>query len=267
MNSVLISQAFADRNKLQEAKQDVLATIEALDKGQVRVAEKTPQGWQVNTWVKEAISLYFSLTQMQTWEDHPFEFRDKIVLKQNLKEAGIRVVPPGTVRYGAYMAPGSILMVGYVNIGAYVDSGTMVDTWALVGSCAQVGKNVHLSAGVILGGVLEPANARPVIIEDNCFIGSKCTIVEGVVIGEGAVLGANTTITASTHIIDVTKPEPIEYKGYVPANSVVIPGTRPRTFAGGTYNVPCALIIGQRSPSTDTKTSLNQALRDFGELL
>ncbi len=265
MDRQLISQAFADRSLLAKAKQDVFEVIEALDKGQLRVAEKIDGTWQVNTWVKEAILLYFSLTEMQTWELPPFEYRDKISLKADLQKAGIRAVPPGTVRYGSYMAPGSILMVGYVNIGAYVGPGTMVDTWSLVGSCAQIGANVHLAAGAIIGGVLEPAGAQPVIIEDGCFIGADSVIVEGVLVGEGAVIGAGTTITASTPIIDVTASEPIIYRGQVPPNSVVVPGTRPRQFPGGTYNLPCALIIGHRSAGSDSKTSLNQALRNFGD--
>lgn len=266
MDRQLISQAFADRSLLAKAKQDIFEVIEALDKGQLRVAEKVDGAWQVNTWVKEAILLYFSLTEMQTWELPPFEYHDKIGLKANLQQAGIRAVPPGTVRYGAHMAPGSILMVGYVNIGAYVGPGTMIDTWSLVGSCAQIGANVHLAAGAIIGGVLEPAGAQPVIIEDGCFIGADSVIVEGVLVGEGAVIGAGTTITASTPIIDVTGPEPITYRGQVPPHSVVVPGTRPRQFPSGTYNLPCALIIGKRSAGSDSKTSLNQALRNFGDL-
>ena len=266
MDRQLISQAFADRSLLAKAKQNIFEVIEALDKGQLRVAEKVDGAWQVNTWVKEAILLYFSLTEMQTWELPPFEYRDKISLKSDLQQAGIRAVPPGTVRYGAYMAPGSILMVGYVNIGAYVGPGTMVDTWSLVGSCAQIGANVHLAAGAIIGGVLEPAGAQPVIIEDGCFIGADSVIVEGVLVGEGAVIGAGTTITASTPIIDVTGPEPVTYRGQVPPHSVVVPGTRPRQFPSGTYNLPCALIIGKRDAGSDSKTSLNQALRNFGDL-
>ncbi|MBQ7502383.1 2,3,4,5-tetrahydropyridine-2,6-dicarboxylate N-succinyltransferase [bacterium] len=267
MNKELISQAFADRSLLESARQDICEAIDLLDKGQIRVAEKENGVWKVNTWVKEAVILYFAINKMQTWETPPFEYYDKIPLKSNLAKAGVRAVPPGTARFGAYMAPGTILMVGYVNIGAYIDSGTMVDTWALVGSCAQIGKNVHIAAGTIIGGVLEPANASPVIIEDNCFIGSKCSIVEGVIVEEGAVLGSGVNITASTHIIDVTGPEPVEYKGRVPAYSVVIPGTRPRKFAAGVYNVPCALIIGRRDASTDAKTGLNNVLREFGEVL
>ncbi|MGM9999117.1 MAG: 2,3,4,5-tetrahydropyridine-2,6-dicarboxylate N-succinyltransferase [Candidatus Bruticola sp.] len=265
MDQRLISQAFADRNLLAKAKQDVLEVIEALDKGELRAAEKIDGTWRVNTWVKEAILLYFSLTEMQTWELPPFEYRDKIRLKSDLHNAGVRAVPPGTVRYGAYMAPGSILMVGYVNIGAYIGPGTMADTWSLVGSCAQIGANVHLAAGVIIGGVLEPAGAQPVIIEDGCFIGADSVIVEGVLVGEGSIIGAGTTITASTPIIDVTTAENRVYKGVVPPNSVVIPGTRPRHFPGGVYNLPCALIIGNRRAGEDSKTSLNQALRNFGD--
>lgn len=264
MNKQIISEAFADRSKLALAKEDVFATIEALDKGKIRVAEKIDGEWVVNTWIKEAILLYFAVTKMQTWDCKPFEFRDKIPVKTDLEAAGIRVVPPGTARYGSFMEPGSILMPGFVNIGAYVGEGTMVDTWATVGSCAQIGRNVHLAGGVGIGGVLEPAGARPVIIEDGCFIGSRCIVVEGSYVEKEAVLGANVVLTASTPVIDVTGPEPVISHGHIPARSVVIPGTRPKQFAAGTYNLPCALIIGQRKESTDRKTSLNQALRDFG---
>jgi 2,3,4,5-tetrahydropyridine-2-carboxylate N-succinyltransferase len=217
----------------------------------------------VNEWVKRAILLYFRVAGLETWQVGPFEFHDKIPLKSGLAAAGVRVVPPGTVRYGAFCEPGVVVMPGYVNIGARVGSGSLVDTWATVGSCAQIGKDVHLSGGVGIGGVLEPPSARPVIVEDGAFIGSRSILVEGVVIEEGAVLGANTTITASTPIIDVTGSEPVEYRGRVPARSVVIPGTRPKAFPAGTYELPCALIIGQRSESTDRKTSLNDALRVF----
>lgn len=265
MNRQLISEAFADRSKLALARQDVLEVIEALDKGEVRTAEKTGGAWKVNSWVKEAILLYFGIAGMQTWEAPPFEYRDKMLLKSGFEQAGVRSVPPGTIRRGAYMAPGSILMGGYVNIGAYIGANTMVDTWTAVGSCAQIGADVHLSAGVIVGGVLEPAGATPVIIEDKCFVGANSVIVEGTLVEEGAVIAAGTVITGSTHIIDVSGPEPKEYRKFVPANSIVIPGTRPRQFPSGTYNIPCALIIGKRTAGTDSKTSLNQALRNFGE--
>ena len=227
------------------------------------MAEKVDGAWVTHAWVKQAILLYFGLTQMQVHEVGPFEFHDKIPLKSGLEKAGVRVVPPGTVRYGAFLEPGVIVMPGFVNIGARVGAGTMVDTWATVGSCAQVGKAVHLSGGVGLGGVLEPPAASPVIIEDGAFIGSRCIVVEGVVVEEEAVLGANVVLTASTQIIDVTGSEEKIYKGRVPARSVVIPGMREKKFPAGTYQVPCALIIGQRSASTDKKTSLNAALRDF----
>lgn len=261
-----IEQAWNDRSQLANA--DVQATIrdviELLDKGTLRVAQPLANGdWQVNEWVKKAVILYFPIQQMHTIEVPPFEFHDKIPLKRNYAQLGVRVVPHAVARHGAYIAPNVILMPSYVNIGGYVDSGTMVDTWATVGSCAQIGKNVHLSGGVGIGGVLEPVQAAPVIVEDDCFIGSRCILVEGVRVGREAVLGANVVITQSTKIIDVSGNEPIEYKGYVPPRSVVIPGTLPKQFAAGTYHVPCALIIGQRKPSTDKKTSLNDALRDF----
>jgi len=259
----LIDSAFDDLDQLGEATEAVRATIAALDRGEVRVAEKRSNGWVVNEWVKRAILLYFRVAGLETWQVGPFEFHDKIPLKSGLAAAGVRVVPPGTVRYGAFCEPGVVVMPGYVNIGARVGSGSLVDTWATVGSCAQIGKDVHLSGGVGIGGVLEPPSARPVIVEDGAFIGSRSILVEGVVIEEGAVLGANTTITASTPIIDVTGSEPVEYRGRVPARSVVIPGTRPKAFPAGTYQLPCALIIGQRSESTDRKTSLNDALRVF----
>lgn len=263
----------ADREAIEAAYQgmadlsvvaDVVhRTIAKLDAGEVRVAERIDDEWRVNVWVKEAILLYFRIAEMQTMESGPFEYHDKIPTKSGLAEQGVRVVPPGTVRYGAFCEPGVIVMPGYVNIGAYVGTGTMVDTWATVGSCAQIGAGVHLSGGVGIGGVLEPPGARPVIIEDGAFIGSRSIIVEGTLIESGAVIGANTTITASTPIIDVTGPEPVEYRGMVPANSVVVPGTRPKEFPAGTYDLQCALIIGRRTPSTDRKTSLNEALRTF----
>jgi 2,3,4,5-tetrahydropyridine-2-carboxylate N-succinyltransferase len=261
-----VSAAFADRTKLKEPEfvAAVHETLARLDAGELRVAEKGPEGWRVNAWVKEAILLFFIVSEMQVMEVGPFEFHDKVPLKKGLKAAGVRVVPPGVVRYGAFVEKGAVVMPGYVNIGARVGSGTMVDTWATVGSCAQVGRNVHLSGGVGLGGVLEPPTASPVIIEDGAFIGSRCILVEGVVVEEEAVLGANVVLTASTQIIDVTGPEERIYKGRVPARSVVIPGMREKQFPSGKYGVPCALIIGQRTQSTDQKTSLNAALRDFG---
>ncbi len=243
----------------QEAIREVVAQLDA---GRLRVAEPTGSGWQVNDWVKKAVILYFPIQQMEVIEVGPFEFHDKIALKKNYRERGVRVVPHALARYGSYVSQGVILMPSYVNIGAYVDEGTMVDTWATVGSCAQVGKNVHLSGGVGLGGVLEPVQAAPVIIEDNAFIGSRCILVEGVRVGREAVLGANVVLTASSKIFDITGPAPVEYKGYVPERSVVIPGSYPKGFPAGTFHVPCALIIGQRQESTDKKTSLNDALRD-----
>jgi 2,3,4,5-tetrahydropyridine-2-carboxylate N-succinyltransferase len=237
--------------------------IEDLDKGLLRVAEPLDDGtWQVNEWVKKAVVLYFPIRQMETIEVGPFEFHDKMALKRNYKTLGVRVVPHAIARYGAYIAPGVIMMPSYTNIGAYVDSGTMIDTWATVGSCAQIGKDVHLSGGVGIGGVLEPLQAAPVIIEDGAFMGSRCIVVEGVRVGKEAVLGANVVLTKSTKIIDVTGPEPIEMNGYVPERSVVIPGSYTKKFAAGEYQVPCALIIGQRKASTDLKTSLNDALRE-----
>jgi 2,3,4,5-tetrahydropyridine-2-carboxylate N-succinyltransferase len=237
--------------------------IELLDAGKLRVAEPAQEGWVLHEWVKKAVILYFPIRDMEVTEAGPLEFHDKIPLKRNYRGKGVRVVPHAVARYGSYLAPGVILMPSYVNIGAYVDEGTMVDTWATVGSCAQIGKNVHLSGGVGIGGVLEPVQAAPVIVEDGCFVGSRCIVVEGVRVGKEAVLGAGTVLTGSTRIIDVTGQETVEYKGYVPPRSVVIPGTYPKDFPAGTYNVPCALIIGRRSPSTDLKTSLNDALRDF----
>jgi 2,3,4,5-tetrahydropyridine-2-carboxylate N-succinyltransferase len=262
----LIEEAFDDRSKLTqpEYRKAVEETIELLDKGKVRVATRGDDGeWTVHAWTKQAILLYFAIRGMERVEVGPYEYHDKIPLKRNLDQQGIRVVPPGTVRYGAHMEPGSILMPGYVNIGAYVGAGSMVDTWATVGSCAQIGKGVHLSGGVGIGGVLEPPGARPVIIEDGAFIGSRAIVVEGSRIGHEAVLGANVVITASTRIIDVTGSEPVEMQGHVPPRSVVIPGTRAKKFPAGEYQIPVALIIGKRNPSTDSKVSLNAALRDF----
>lgn len=261
----LIEQAFADRSLLQQAEyeQAVRAVIEAVDKGTLRVAEPTADGWKVNEWVKQAILMYFGIQKMKTWQVEPFEFYDKMDLKKGYEVLGVRAVPHAVARYGAYIAKNVVLMPSYVNIGAYVDEGTMVDTWATVGSCAQIGKNVHLSGGVGIGGVLEPLQASPVIIEDGCFIGSRCIVVEGVHVEKEAVLGANVVLTKSTKIIDVSGSEPVEYKGRVPARSVVIPGSYTKSFPAGDYHVSCALIIGQRKESTDLKTSLNDALRDF----
>lgn len=243
----------------QEAIREVISLV---DKGELRTAEPTENGWQVNEWVKKAVVMYFPIQKMETIEVGPFEFHDKMPLKKGYAEKGVRVVPHAVAREGAYIAPGVIMMPSYVNIGAYVDSGTMVDTWATVGSCAQIGKNVHLSGGVGIGGVLEPLQAAPVIIEDDCFIGSRCIVVEGVHVEKEAVLGANVVLTASTKIIDVTGDTPIEIKGRVPARSVVIPGSYTKQYPAGEYQVPCALIIGQRKESTDKKTSLNDALRE-----
>ncbi|MDH3728611.1 MAG: 2,3,4,5-tetrahydropyridine-2,6-dicarboxylate N-succinyltransferase [Myxococcales bacterium] len=262
----LIEQAFEDRSKLADAKyrEAVEETIALLDQGKIRVATQGDDGeWTVHAWAKQAILLYFGVRRMERVEVGAYEYHDKIPLKKNLDEQGIRVVPPGAIRYGAHMEPGSILMPGYVNIGAYVGAGSMIDTWATVGSCAQVGKGVHLSGGVGLGGVLEPLGATPVIIEDGAFIGSRAIVVEGSRVGEDAVLGANVVITASTKIIDVTGTKPLEMQGYVPPRSVVIPGTRTKKFPAGEYQIPVALIIGRRKPSTDKKVSLNDALRDF----
>jgi 2,3,4,5-tetrahydropyridine-2-carboxylate N-succinyltransferase len=258
-----IEAIWEDRTMLSENKQVIFDVIEKIDTGQLRVAEKVNGVWQVNDWVKKAILLYFPSRDMETFEVGPMEFYDKIPLKKNYAERGVRVVPHAIARYGSFIQKGVVLMPSYVNIGAYVDEGTMVDTWATVGSCAQIGKHVHLSGGVGIGGVLEPPQAAPVIIEDGAFIGSRCIVVEGVRVEEEAVLGANVVLTASTKIIDVSGKEPIEYKGVVPARSVVIPGTLPKQFNAGTYHVPCALIIGKRTESTDKKTSLNQALREF----
>ncbi len=262
----LIEKTWNDRELLKtaESQQAIREVVDQLDKGKLRVAEPITGGWQVNEWVKKAVIMYFPIQQMQTIEVGPFEFHDKIALKKNYKDLGVRVVPHAVARYGSFLQKGVIMMPSYVNIGAYVDEGTMVDTWATVGSCAQIGKNVHLSGGVGIGGVLEPVQAAPVIVEDNAFIGSRCIIVEGVRVGREAVLGANVVLTASSKIIDVTGPQPVEYKNYVPERSVVIPGTITKTFPAGDFQVPCALIIGTRKESTDKKTSLNDALRDNG---
>jgi 2,3,4,5-tetrahydropyridine-2-carboxylate N-succinyltransferase len=258
-----IETAYADLERIGDAADAVDRTIAALDRGELRVAEKVDGTWVVYEWVKEAILLYFRLAGLETTKVGPFEYHDKIPTKRGLAAAGIRVVPPGTVRYGAFCEPGVVVMPGYVNIGARVGSGTMVDTWATVGSCAQIGRDVHLSGGVGIGGVLEPPSARPVIVEDGAFIGSRCIITEGAVIGAGAVLGANTTITSSIRIIDVTGEESVDYRGEVPPNAVVVPGARPRAFAAGTYWLQTPLIIGYRDESTDRKTTLNDALRVF----
>jgi 2,3,4,5-tetrahydropyridine-2,6-dicarboxylate N-succinyltransferase len=266
MNKERIEAAWNDRSLLQEPETQAAINelIEALDKGKIRVAEPAADGsWTVNDWVKKGVILYFPIRKMETFEVGPMEFHDKMALKKNYAALGVRVVPHAVARYGAYLASGVILMPSYVNIGAYVDEGTMVDTWATVGSCAQIGKHVHLSGGVGIGGVLEPVQAAPVIVEDAAFIGSRCIVVEGVRVGKEAVLGANVVLTASTKIIDVTGEKPIEYKGFVPPRSVVIPGSYTKTFAAGDYQVPCALIIGQRKASTDLKTSLNNALREY----
>lgn len=261
----IIEEAWNDRARLQKThiRSVIGEIIEALDKGQLRVAEPTDDGnWKVNEWVKKAVILNFPIATMETIEVGPFEFHDKMPLKRNYAELGVRVVPHALARYGAYLAPSVIMMPSYVNIGAYVDGGTMVDTWATVGSCAQIGKNVHLSGGVGIGGVLEPVQASPVIIEDNCFVGSRCIVVEGVRVQQEAVLGANVVLTQSTKIIDVTGSEPVQYKGIVPPRSVVIPGSYTKKFPAGEYQVPCALIIGKRKESTNKKTSLNDALRE-----
>jgi 2,3,4,5-tetrahydropyridine-2-carboxylate N-succinyltransferase len=246
-----------------EVQQAICEVIDLLDKGKLRVAEPSANEWKLNEWIKKAVVLYFLIRKMETIEVGPFEFHDKIPLKKNFAELGVRVVPHGIARYGSYLAKGVIMMPSYVNIGAYVDSGTMVDTWATVGSCAQIGKNVHLSGGVGIGGVLEPIQSSPVIIEDGCFIGSRCIVVEGVHIEKESVLGANVVITKSTKIIDVTGSTPKEIIGRVPERSVVIPGSYSKKFNAGEYHVPCALIIGKRKASTDLKTSLNEALRDY----
>lgn len=261
----IIEQAWSDRSLLQtESTQTAIREVIALlDTGKLRVAEPVEGAWKVNEWVKKAVVMYFPIQKMETLEAGIFEYHDKIPLKKDFALKGIRVVPNAVARYGAYISSGVILMPSYVNIGAYVDEGTMVDTWATVGSCAQVGKNVHISGGVGIGGVLEPLQASPVIIEDNAFLGSRCIVVEGIRVEKEAVLGANVVLTASTKIIDVTGSEPKEYKGYIPARSVVIPGSYTKEFPAGSYQVPCALIIGQRKASTDLKTSLNDALREY----
>lgn len=262
----IIESAWNDRTLLEkkETQQTIREVIELLDKGKLRVAEPKGDEWLVNEWIKKAVILYFPIQKMETFTAGPLEFYDKMKLKNNYAQLEVRAVPHAVARYGAYLAKGVILMPSYVNIGAYVDSGTLVDTWATVGSCAQVGKNVHLSGGVGLGGVLEPVQAAPVVIEDNCFIGSRCIVVEGVRVSTQAVLGANVVLTQSTKIIDVTGKEPKEYRSYVPPRSVVIPGAYTKKFPAGDFHVPCALIIGQRKESTDLKTSLNNALRDYG---
>ena len=261
----LIEAAYADRALLKQPDyaEAVRTVIEETDKGRLRVAAPTANGWEVNDWVNKAILLYFGVQQMQTWDAEPFEYYDKMLLKKGYAALGVRGVPGSVARYGAYIARNVVLMPSFVNIGAYIDEGCMVDTWATVGSCAQIGKDVHLSGGVGIGGVLEPLQASPVIVEDGCFLGSRSIVVEGVVVEKEAVLGANVVLTQSTKIIDVSGAEPIEYKGRVPARSVVIPGSYTKKFPAGEYQVNCALIIGRRKPSTDLKTSLNDALRDF----
>jgi 2,3,4,5-tetrahydropyridine-2-carboxylate N-succinyltransferase len=260
-----IEKAWDNREllKTEETQETIRAVIELLDKGTLRVAEPDGENWKVNEWVKKAVVLYFPIQKMETIEVGPFEFHDKMKLKKNYAALGVRVVPHAVARYGAYLSKGVILMPSYVNIGAYVDAGTMVDTWATVGSCAQIGKDVHLSGGVGIGGVLEPLQAAPVVIEDGCFVGSRCIVVEGIRVRKEAVLGANVVLTKSTKIIDVSGDEPIEYKGEIPERSVVIPGSYTKEFPAGNYNVPCALIIGKRKASTDLKTSLNDALREY----
>ena len=260
----IIEQAWNERELLKsdEVQNAIRKVIDLLDTGELRVAEPVTDGWQVNEWVKKAVVLYFPIQKMETMEAGIFEYHDKIPLKKNYKERGIRVVPHAVARHGSYISSGTILMPSYVNIGAYVDEGTMVDTWATVGSCAQIGKHVHLSGGVGIGGVLEPLQAAPVIIEDNVFVGSRCIVVEGVRVEKEAVLGANVVLTMSTKIIDVTGDEPVITKGVIPARSVVIPGSYTKEFKAGSFNVPCALIIGKRKESTDKKTSLNDALRE-----
>lgn len=261
----VIENAWGDRSLLKDkdTQNCIREIVDRLDRGKLRVAEMEGDDWRVNDWVKKAVILYFPIQEMTTMKVGPFEFHDKIALKKDFQERGVRVVPHAIARYGSYVAKGVIMMPSYVNIGAYVDEGTMVDTWATVGSCAQIGKNVHLSGGVGIGGVLEPPQAAPVIIEDNSFIGSRCIVVEGVRVQKEAVLGANVVLTMSTRIIDVSGDAPVEYKGEIPERSVVIPGSYSKDFNAGTYQVPCALIIGKRKESTDKKTSLNQALRDY----
>lgn len=266
MNSLqnIIEKAWDDRSLLakNETREAIREVVRLLDNGEIRIAEKIEGRWIVNEWLKKAVIMFFPINDMEVSKSGIFEYYDKIPLKGGFEQAGVRVVPPATVRYGAFINRGAVLMPSYINIGAYVDSGTMVDTWATVGSCAQIGKNVHLSGGVGIGGVLEPVQAAPVIIEDNCFIGSRCIVVEGVRIEEEAVLGANTVITQSTKILDVTGTEIKEYKGVVPARSVVVPGSYTKHFPAGDFQVACALIIKKRNESTDKKTSLNEALRD-----
>ena len=261
----LIEDAWENREllKQEETREAIGLVVESLDQGILRVASREGEGWLTHEWIKKAVILYFPIRKMEVIETGLFTFYDKIPLKSGFDKLGVRVVPHALARYGSFLAEGVILMPSYVNIGAYIDSGTMVDTWATVGSCAQIGKNCHLSGGVGIGGVLEPVQAAPVIIEDHCFLGSRSIVVEGVRVGTEAVLGANVVLTASTRIIDVTQSLPVEYKGYVPPRSVVIPGTLPKQFPAGEYQVPCALIIGSRKPSTDLKTSLNQALREY----
>jgi 2,3,4,5-tetrahydropyridine-2,6-dicarboxylate N-succinyltransferase len=263
--AAVIGTTFADPSQLEhaEAQLAVEEVIDGLDRGEIRLAEKADGEWRVHPWVQQAILLYFRLRQLETWQVGQFEYHDKLPLKHDYARLGVRVVPPATARYGSFIESGAILMPSYVNVGARVGSGTMVDTWATVGSGAQIGRNVHLAGGVGIGGVLEPPGARPVIVEDGAFIGSRCIITEGTLIEEGAVLGANVVLTSSTPIIDVTASEPVTHHGRVPARSVVVPGTRPRQFPAGEFQVACALIIGQRSESTDLKTSLNPALRDL----
>lgn len=261
----IINQVWDNRELLfqKEYVETIEQVIAMLDQGRLRVAQPERESWVVNQWVKKAVILYFPIRKMETIEVGPFEFHDKIELKKGYMEKGVRVVPHAIARYGSFLAKDVILMPSYVNIGAYVDSGTMVDTWATVGSCAQIGKNVHLSGGVGIGGVLEPIQAAPVIIEDNCFVGSRCIVVEGAHLANDVVLGANVVITHSTAIIDVSGEKPVEYRGYVPPYSVVIPGSIEKQFPAGKYHVPCALIIGKRKESTDKKTTLNQALREY----
>jgi 2,3,4,5-tetrahydropyridine-2-carboxylate N-succinyltransferase len=264
--AALIGSAFTDPSLLERAETQLAVeeVIDGLDRGELRLAEKANGEWQVHAWVQQAILLYFRLRQLETWQVGQFEYHDKIPLKRDYARLGVRVVPPAVARYGSFLESGVIMMPSYVNIGARVGSGTMVDTWATVGSGAQIGRDVHLAGGVGIGGVLEPPGARPVIVEDGAFIGSRCIVTEGMLIEEGAVLGAQVSLTSSTPIIDVTGNEPVTYRGRVPARSVVVPGTRPRPFPAGEFQVGCALIIGQRTASTDRKTSLNQALREFG---
>ena len=261
----IVQEIWNNRKLLKDSKyiKIINDVISDLDSGKIRVAEKKDGKWVVNEWIKKAVILFFPISKMETIKVGPFEFHDKIALKKNYAEMGVRVVPHAISRYGSFIEKGAVLMPSYVNIGAYVSSGTMVDTWATVGSCAQIGKNVHLSGGVGIGGVLEPVQAAPVIIEDDCFIGSRCIVVEGVRVEKEAVLGANVVLTGSTKIIDVTGDKPVEIRGYVPEKAVVIPGTIPKNFNAGTFNVPCALIIGKRKESTNKKTSLNDALRDY----